>query len=187
MKTTVGSRFGVLLCLFLCQCSDLSEKGPEPSYEGCATDENWMTLDAALRDASTEVHVAEAPIFLAPASAASLDADVAPVFRFAPSRSSAGQSGGNVSCPQYQPQHVAGTGPLHLPVVTGTIFDLHVAIAEADVYRVLTTRQFAGIPLGTWRTWSGKTLTVAVYRSSLDKNEIVSGPFRSESLTVSVK
>jgi hypothetical protein len=186
MKNRDWSRLGAFLCLLLCQCSDLSEKGPEPSYEGCATDENWITLDAALRDASSEVDAAQAPIFTMPTSGESLASDVATVFRFAPSRSSAGQSGGNVTCPQYQPQH-AGTTPLHLPAVTGTIFDLHVAVAGVDVYRVLTTRQFAGIPLGTWRTWNGKTLTVTVYRSSLDKNEIVSGPFRSESLTVSVK
>lgn len=187
MKNSVWSRSGALLLLAVCQCSDLSAKGPEPSYEGCASDENWMTLDAALAGLSDQVDPADAPIFTAPTGGASVASDVAPVFRFEPSRSSAGQSGGNVTCPQYQPQHLRRFDSLHLPAVTGTVFDLHVSIAGSTVYRVLTTRQFAGVPLATWRAWSGKSLTVTLYRTIFDKNEIVAGPFRSAPLTVSVK
>jgi len=191
MKTLNRSRLHALLLtfpwLFLCQCDDLSAKGPEPSYEGCTSDENWITLDNALKSASAQVGPEQAPIFTEPTSDAFLASDVAAVFRFAPSKSSAGQRDGNVTCPQYQPQHHGGLSPLHLPEVTGTVFDLHVRIDGSDVYRVLTTRQFAGIPLATWRTWTGKTLTVTLYRSHFQKNEIVSGPFRSAPLSVSIK
>lgn len=172
------------LSLLLLACSAGEGKGPEPSYEGCATDENWPTVDAALSGASDDS--LQAPVFLAPAAADSLTSEISPQFRFQPSARDSGSDHGNASCPQYQPASSASRAPLHLPAVSGTLFDLHVQKDGQDVYRVLTTRQSASVPLSTWRTWAGAAISVTLYRVQLDKNEIVAGPFRSAPLILHI-
>jgi hypothetical protein len=101
---------------------------------------------------------------------------------------------GDVTCPQFQPSSLPlgaplsseSLKPLHLPPVSGTVYDLHMAISGSDAYRVVTTRQRAAAPISTWSTWGGQTLTVTLYRAEMLMNEIVMGPYEASALTVQV-
>lgn len=177
----------VALPLLLSGCAELGAGlGPEPSYEGCATDENVVTFDEYLSTGRTKSEAATAPSFTAPGADAVLSPATPATFRFQPTPTIVGSATGDASCPQYQPQRADRIAVQHLSPVSGTVFDLHVAEGEKDLYRVLTTRQSAGVPPSTWRSWAGKQLRITLYRARLLNNDLVEGPYRSAVLTVAI-
>ncbi|MFO0572652.1 MAG: hypothetical protein U1A78_01520 [Polyangia bacterium] len=167
-------------------CSEHTGLGPAPAYEGCATDENWVTFDDYITTARIKTDAASSPTWLEPTSPAALSGTSAPSLRFQPSPSVPGSANGDASCPQFTPQRRAGVTPLHLPPVSGTTFDVHFAVDGADAFRVLTTRQSTSVPLAIWKGWAGKRVTVTLYSARLLKNEVVEGPFRAAPLEISV-
>jgi hypothetical protein len=110
------------------------------------------------------------------------------VFQWQPSATNAGALDGDATCPQFQPASLklSGLQIEHLPPVSGTVYDLHLAIGGNDVYRVVTTRQRAGIAMGVWSGWSGQTLTATLYEAKMLVNAIAEGPYQAAPLTVQV-
>lgn len=153
----------------------------EPVYEGCATDENWITFDDYEKTGRVTTSGNSVPLWNAPAADGAVPATSAAVFQWQPSAGNAGMPDGNVSCPQEQTaSHGRGTLQVsHLPAVSGTIYDVHFSVNGADAYRVLTTRQSTGVPLNVISTWAGKSVTATLYEAKMLSNDIVEGPYQA--------
>lgn len=161
-----------------------SHTGPEPRYEGCATDENWETFDDFISSGKIQTDPLKSPLWIGPAPSASatLSASTSPVLSYQPSPSISGNKNGDVSCAQFQPasvRHGHGTIPLHLAPISGTVFDLHFDSEGTTLYRILTTRQTATVPTDIWTSWAGKKLTITIYEAQLASNEVSSGLFKT--------
>jgi hypothetical protein len=179
------------LTLLLCAGAGCHPQGtgPQPAYEGCATDENWVTFDDYIATGRAKTDAQAGPTWLEPAGGATLPSSAPPAFRFQPSPTVSGSANGDASCPQFSPQSLnrrTGLVPLHLPPVSGTVFDVHFAVDGADAFRVLTTKQSAGVPAATWKSWAGKRVAVTLYKARLLQNEVVEGPYRAAPLELSV-
>jgi len=187
---STGVRSALLLTLTLTTaCS--SPPSFEPVYEACATDENWITFDDYEKTGRVTDSGSSIPLWVAPAMDAAVAAATAPVFQWQPSAGNAGTPDGSSTCPQFQPAALGGTGSgalriTHLPPVSGTVYDLHFAIDGSDVYRVVTTRQRAGVPQNTLGGWSGKTVTATLYEAKMLNNSIVEGPYKAAPLRFKV-
>lgn len=161
--------------------------GPEPSYEGCATDENWVTFDDYLTTGRTKTDAQLVPMWLEPMSGAMPASSAPPTFRFQPSQTVPGSTNGDASCPQFTASRRPGVAaPLHLAPVSGTVFDVHFAVDGTDQYRVLTTKQSVGVPSVFWKGWAGKRVVVSLYKARLLNNEVAEGPFRAAPLELTV-
>lgn len=153
----------------------------EPVYEGCATDENWITFDDYEKTGRVTTSGSALPQWNTPAADGAVPATSAAVFQWQPSAGNAGMPDGNVSCPQGAPDtYRPGTLQIsHLPAVSGTIYDLHFSVDGADAYRVLTTRQSTGVPLNIMSRWTGKSVTATLYEAKMLSNDIVEGPYQA--------
>lgn len=158
-----------------------SHTGPEPSYEGCANDENWVTFDDYIRSGKVVVDPQRSPLWLEPMpTPTALLPSHPPVFRFQPSPANAGTKNGDVSCAQFQPvRYGSGRTPLHLAPISGTVFDIHIDSEESPLYRILTTRQSASVPNDKWTSWAGKSITITLYEAQLANNDVQSGLFKT--------
>lgn len=152
----------------------------EPVYEGCATDENWVTLDqqAASPVPAMQVRPENTPTWMSPSAGAELDSQQPTLFRFAAQPEEAVSDSGDAVCPQYQPR---GLGSRHLPAVTGTLCDLRFARDGQPVHRVLTTRRVTSLPRSLWQTLAGSWLDVSLRCVRLQKNQISAGPYHAPS------
>lgn len=161
----------------------------EPVYDGCATDENWRTLDDYVSGEFVRIKLdaGSVPQWLQPLGSGAVSAAAMPGFSWRPSLADAGQPNGTVTCEQYKPTR-RGTGPLHLPAVSGNLYDLHFSVGGKDLYRVMTTRQQAAVPREVWATWVGKSVRVDLYRAQLLLNDVADGggPFQAQALTLTV-
>lgn len=160
--------------------------GIEPAYEGCVTDENWVTMDDFIGSNRVKTDPQAGPQWIEPMAGATLPSSSPAVFRFQPSAANAGSPNGDATCPQFQPSRFGGLNPVHLPAVSGTIFDLQFTVDGAVAYRVLTSRQFASVPAATWSGWAGKRVSVALHGARMLKNEVVEGPYRAMAREVQI-
>lgn len=163
-----------------------SGSGIEPAYEGCVTDENWVTMDDYIATNRVKADPQAAPQWIEPTQGAALSSGSPAVFRFQPSVANGGSPNGDATCPQFRPSQRGGLRVLHLPAVSGTIFDLQFSVDGAVAYRVLTTRQSVSVPAATLASWAGKRVSVALYSARLLTNEVVEGPYRAASREVQV-
>lgn len=189
LRTPLRLGLGLPLLTLLLGAAGCHEHGtgPEPSYEGCATDENWVTFDDYISTGRTKTDAQLIPVWLEPMSGTSPASSAPPPFRFQPSQTVPGSANGDASCPQFSPQRRRGVAvPLHLAPVSGTVFDVHFAVDGTDVYRVLTTKQSVGVPSATWKSWAGKRVAVSLYKARLLNNEVAEGPFRAAALDLNV-
>ena len=187
---STGVRSALLLTLTLTTaCS--SPPSFEPVYEACATDENWITFDDYEKTGRVTASGSSLPLWVAPAADAQVSAAAGPAFQWQPSAGTAGTPDGSASCAQFQPTALAGTrgGGLHvthLQPVSGTVYDLHFTVDGSDAYRVVTTRQRAGIPNNVLSGWSGKSVTATLYAAKMLNNAVVEGPFKAAPLRFQV-
>ena len=127
------------------------------------------------------------PKWNVPVMDATIPAATVAVFQWQPSAASAGAPDGDATCPQYQPASLPGRlTTAHLPPVSGTVYDLHFAIDGSDVYRVVTSRQRAGVPMNVFAGWSGKTVTATLYSAKMLINSIAEGPYQAAALQFQV-
>jgi hypothetical protein len=184
---------GLALCVSLAiGCSPGS--GSEPTYEGCASDENGRTFDDYIASARIKVDAASSPSWLQPKNGWTAPSSTPATFAWQPTPTNAGTASGDATCAKFMPQSVPGPAtrsarglvPLHEPPVSGTVYDVHFAVAGADTYRVLTTRQETTLPASVWQGFVGKHVDVTLYGAQLLRNDVVQGPFKAEPLQIFV-
>lgn len=151
--------------------------GPEPAYEGCATDEHWILMDQAAARSGPG-----APVWLEPGDGAALSPSLPAAFRYQPAAAAAGAPDGDVSCGHFRAPAAgddggAGPGaPRHLPPVSGTLYDLRFQVAGRTAYRVLTTRQSVRVPAATWAGWAGQEVVADLRAARLLVNQVLGDP-----------
>jgi hypothetical protein len=171
----------ICAALWLASCGPHMGTGREPDeYTGCATDEHWVTFDDQEKLAVTSD--AQAAQVTAPTTGASLAQK--PIVSWQRTPSEAGAPDGDVPhvngpgcdncCPQY---NTGALTTLHLPAVSGNVYDLQFSIDGALTHRVLTTLQRWSPSDALWSSWKGKTLSLRIYRMTVLRNEAKEGPF----------
>lgn len=184
MRNTV--HLGISIWLFTTAAGGCaSTDSLEPVYEGCATDENWRTFDDYITTQRITFDPANNPQVLSPMDGYTAPSSAPATFTWQPTATNAGTASGNVSCAKYQPQSL-GFHPLHEPPVSGTVYDLHLAVGGRDVYRVLTTRQRAAISPSAWQSLAGQHVKVALYSAQLLQNDVTQGPFMAKPFEIFV-
>jgi hypothetical protein len=151
----------------------------EPIFEGCATDENWVTLDGYIRAGQISEDPKSGLQWLEPAEGSVLPSRTPAIFRFQSASVAPGNPNGDAICAQFQPSQTSGIRTRHLSPVSGMIFDLQLSVDGVMTYRVLTTRQSASVPVRTWTAWAGKRLSITIYSARLLQNEVIEGPYRA--------
>ena len=160
-----------LLLVGACNDGDGSRPGParEPDeYLGCATDENWKTFDETAEVVSdADAPQVDAPPAGSPATPPELTWVVSPTI--------AGSPNGDVatSCEQWN----TGFAPQHLPPVSGTVYDLQLAVGGIVRHRALTTMQRWRATPEVWGSFDGAEVALRIRRMTLTQNAAESGPF----------
>jgi hypothetical protein len=85
-----------------------------------------------------------------------------------------GTGGCNMCCPQF---NTGALTSLHLPPISGDMYDLQFYVGGNYVHRVVTTLQEWTAPDELWLSWKGKTVDLKLYRASVLINQIKEGPF----------
>src|SRR5204863_5041645 len=141
----------------------------------CATDEHWRTFD----DQEPVVKAADAtgPKVTEPMAGATLAFAQKPTLKWNLSGMDPGSPpGGDVpsSCSGY---NLGGLTTLHLPPISGSVYDLQFFDGGKIFYRVVTTLQEWGPPdtagnsmLPGWASFRGKSVTLKLFRMELVKN-----------------
>jgi hypothetical protein len=157
-------------------------------YEACASDENWRTFDDYETTGRIQSDPSVTPLWIMPANNATIPAAMPPILQWQPNATLAGMLDGDATCPQFQPTSlsIGRLRPLHLPPVSGTVYDLHFAVGGQDSYRVITTRQRVGVPANVFASWAGQTVTVTMFEAKMLMNQITSGPAQAPLLTLQV-
>jgi len=146
--------------------------GREPDeYVGCSTDENWVTFD----EVSSIVSNAEAPAFTAPATGGMALTNVASDLTWKVSPTIAGTAAGDsrMTCEQWN----TGYATLHLPPVSGTVYDLQLAVGGDVKHRVITTIQKWKASDSVWASFAGQIVTASLRRMTVLQNDRKEGPF----------
>jgi hypothetical protein len=180
------ARFASLaVVLSAAACDNHAGAGREPDeYTGCASDEQWRLFDD--EDKHAVADAAQAPALTAPTSTALAAGGPPPVFSW--SRAGAGDPGmslGDVphengpGCDNCCPQWNGGAlGPLHLPPISGTIYDLKFSVDGKVVWRVLSTLQQYKPTAAAWRAiTAGSSVELSIVRLAVLRNDPREGPF----------
>jgi hypothetical protein len=173
-------RYAICVTLFFLGC-DHKGSGIEPEFTGCATDESWVTFDD--QEPNVKKDDAQGPPLTAPA-AGTLAPSPKPVFTWHQDASTPGQPAGDVPhdgpgcndcCPQW---NTGALTTLHLPPLSGNLYDLKFSVGGEVVHRVNTTLQAWTPRDATWASWKGKTVSLTITRLSVLSNDPKAGPFR---------
>lgn len=163
--------FTCLLFLAACGGTTLAKREPD-EYVGCATDENWPLFD----EATDIVDDAQAPLVTSPHDGASLPSTPVDVgWQVTPT--DVGDEEGDIppSCAQWS----TGYTTLHLPPVSGTVYDLQVIAGGEIKHRVLTSLQKWTASEDTWHALAGQTVELRVTRIEVSNGDRTAGPFVS--------
>ena len=166
------SACALALTLGVAACSGGPQIPREPDeYVGCATDENWQTFDTT----PDTVSDSQSPLITAPAANASLSSSAPPTFSWQMSSTMVGTPAGDVamSCAQWN----EGFTELHLPPISGDVYDLQFSFDGAVQHRALTTLQQWTASAETWQKMDGHKISFALRRMTLVDNEPQGGPY----------
>jgi hypothetical protein len=165
-----------------CGGSGVGSAAREPDeYTGCASDEHWRTFDD--QEPHAIVDDTKAPVFTNPADGATLPATPVPVFAWNPDPNDPGSNDGdvmhdgpgcNMCCPEY---NIGALTTLHLPPISGSVYDLQFFSGGDMVHRVVSTLQEWGPKADTWTSFRGKTITLKIYKAALLFNDVKEGPY----------
>jgi hypothetical protein len=176
----------LLSTLLLAACSGKTTALREPDeYVGCASDEHWRTFD----DQEPHATVADAtgPAFTAPTAGATLPSATKPIFVWNQDPNDPGMvplgdvphsgPGCNSCCPEW---NTGALTVMHLPPISGDVYDLQVTTDGSVSHRVITTLQEWTPTDDVWSSWKGKTVSLKIYRMTLINNDVrpgAGGPF----------
>jgi len=180
-----------MLVLLLSGCGGASPFRDPDEFTGCGSDENWRTFDD--QEPTAMVSDAMSPVFTSPSSGATLTAK--PVFAWNQDPNTVGAKDGDVPymdgvggctmcCPEF---NIGALSTLHLPPISGDVYDLQLTVDGKVVYRVITTLQEWTPPDATWTAWKGKTVSLQIWRMTVLRNDPKQGPYTpSTKLTFTV-
>jgi len=143
-------------------------------YAGCATDENWPLFD----ENPDIVDDTQAPLVTSPHDGASVPGTPVDVdWQVTPS--DVGDEAGDIatSCAQWS----TGYTTLHLPPVSGTIYDLQLVAGGQIRHRVLTSLQKWTASEATWKQLAGETVSLHVTRIDVSGGDLQDGPYAPSS------
>ena len=148
----------------------------EPEYTGCGTDENWVTFDD--NEKFSTVDDTQAPLVTMPAAGASV-AVAALKLTWQQDPNDVGAPDGDVphdanECPQYT---TGGLTTLHEPPISGNVYDLQFSVGGTLVHRLVTTLQEWAPDAADTGKFTGKTVSLKIYRMSVLRNDPKEGPF----------
>jgi hypothetical protein len=150
-------------------------------YTGCGSDETWRTFEDQEHLATTAD--ATAPSVTSPAAGATVPFADKVKLTWQQDPNDPGQADGNVpymgpGCNQCCPQFNTGSlSTLHLPPISGDVYDLQFTIDGSEVWRVITSLQEWGPSDALWAGWKGKTVSLRIWRMSVLTNDVKAGPF----------
>jgi hypothetical protein len=150
-------------------------------YTGCGTDEHWRAFDD--QEPSATKDDAQAPVVMMPAAGATVALADKVKLTWQQDANDVGAPDGDVpymgpGCTDCCPQFNTGSlSTLHLPPISGNAYDLHFTVDGKVAWRVVTTLQEWGPSDALWASWKGKTVSVAIWRMELLRNDVKGGPF----------
>jgi hypothetical protein len=175
----------IFVTLLAAGCGGPTGGGPlrEPDdYTGCATDEHWRTFDDQAKFAT--VADATGPAVTAPQNGATIAFANKPLFTWSLSPTAPGTALGNVpmDCDGGPEWTTGAITTMHLPPITGIVYDLQFSSGGEIFYRVVTTLQ-EWLPPDTsnhsmipaWAAFKGKQVTLKIWRMELVKNDLRPG------------
>ncbi len=153
---------------------------PEPNeYVGCASDENWRTFDNEELAGAVAASAQLGPIVTAPTG--TVPSTTRPTVAWERGMNDPGLPLGDVPhvngpgcndcCPQWT---MGGLTVMHLPPISGDVYDLQFSVGGAIVWRVITTLQEWApptAPTDPWPSWRGQTVAVKVIRMDVGAND----------------
>jgi hypothetical protein len=171
----------VFACVILLSVSCTSTSTPrEPDeYTGCGSDEHWRTFDDQAKQAMVSDDLA--PNFVSPAPNAMLTDK--PLVAWNQDPNDPGMKDGDVPymgvgcnncCPEF---NTGALTSLHLPPISGNVYDLQFSVDGSVVHRVITTLQEWGPTDSLWSSWKGKTISLRIWRMDLLHNDVKAGPY----------
>jgi hypothetical protein len=173
----------LVLALLVSGCGP-SSAGREPDeFTGCASDEHWRTFDD--QEPLASVSDAMSPVFTMPTAGATVPAASKPIVAWSQDPNDVGMADGNVPhtdgvggcnmcCPEF---NIGALSTLHLPPVSGDVYDLQFTVGGKVDHRVITTLQEWTPPDATWAAWKGQTVTLKIYRMTVLRNDVKQGPY----------
>jgi len=166
-------------------CDSHGGTGREPDeYTGCAADEQWRLFDD--EDKNAVADATQAPILVTPATTTTRAADAPPVFSWTRAgTSNPGATLGDVphengpDCNNCCPQWNGGAlGTLHLPPISGTVYDLQFLVDGKVAWRALTTLQEYKPTAAAWAAiTAGASFDLKIVRIVVLRNDAKEGPF----------
>jgi hypothetical protein len=162
-------------------CGSSTQSREPDEYTGCGTDENWRTFDD--QEHLSTVADATAPQFTSPAPMAMIPSAEKPIVQWNQDPNDPGANDGDVPymgigcndcCPEFNPGALTS---LHLPPISGDVYDLQFVVGGSVDHRVITTLQEWTPPDALWSSWKGKTVGIKIWRMNLLHNDVKAGPF----------
>jgi hypothetical protein len=153
-------------------------------YIGCATDENWLTFDD--HEPSATVSDSLSPQVTMPQAGATVPFAQKVVIAWNQDANDPGMSLGDVThtgpgcnncCPEW---NTGALTVMHLPAISGNVYDLQFSTGGSVTHRVVTTIQEWTPTDALWASWRGQAVSLKIYRMTVIANDVrpgVGGPF----------
>ncbi len=173
----------LVLATLLTACGGNAPSREPDEYVGCATDEHWLLFDDQELAKKVMESSTLAPQVTAPPIGSTFAFSDKPIFHWNQDPDEAGDSGGDVpaDCPQW---NLGGLSILHLPVVSGDLYDLQFSISGAVFYRVITSLQEWTPPatanrsmIDAWKTFRNRQVSLKIVRAKLLRNDLPSDTY----------
>jgi hypothetical protein len=157
-------------------------------YTGCGSDEHWITFDDQEGSGQVMVDDQMAPVFSSPQAGATIPYAAKPVFAWSQDPINPGNTTGpgagdvtymtgpgcNNCCPEF---NIGALTTLHLPAISGDLYDLQFLVGGGVSHRVITTLQEWTPPASTWSCWRGQSVGLKIVRMTVLSNSVKAGPF----------
>lgn len=171
----------IAITLIVAGCGNSGPREPD-EYTGCGSDENWRTFDDQEKS-SPVIGDATAPNVTMPSSGAMIASAQKPKLTWQQDPNDVGAPDGDVPymgagcnncCPQF---NLGALQTLHLPPISGDVYDLQFTVGGKLAWRVVTTLQEWTPRDTTWASWRGKSVSLKLWRMSLLRNDVKQGPY----------
>ena len=169
------------LFLVVAGCGGSGGNREPDEYTGCGSDENWRAFED--QEPTATVSDTMSPLVTMPAANATVAFADKVKLTWQQDANDPGAPDGDVpymgpGCNQCCPQFNTGAlSTLHLPPISGDVYDLQFSIGGSEVWRVITTLQEWGPTDAVWSSWKGKTVTLKIWRMSVLTNDVKAGPY----------